>query len=107
MSDDATMCPACSSPKFIYVELFDVYDGALYCECQDCGHAFHRFPEGYYLHRIAAPYIEKANAEPLLPPDVETLAFIERDDLFLRHLEEEAEREEYETEMREHEEGYE
>lgn len=45
------ICPDCSETKdIVMVEIQGVYDGALYCHCQQCNTNWHRFPEGNYIH---------------------------------------------------------
>lgn len=47
--------------RFIGVEVAGVYDGALFYRCPDCGHPFHRWPEGHELRIKAAPFVELAS----------------------------------------------
>jgi hypothetical protein len=39
------------------VEIWGVYDGVLYWQCQRCQHRRHRFPEGTRQHRLAMKYV--------------------------------------------------
>jgi hypothetical protein len=41
----------------IGVEVSGVYDGVLFWKCPDCGHAWHRWPEGNCLRADAEQYI--------------------------------------------------
>lgn len=45
----------------IGMEIRGVYDGVLYWICPDCGIAWQRWPEHYYIYDIAQPYIEAHN----------------------------------------------
>jgi predicted RNA-binding Zn-ribbon protein involved in translation (DUF1610 family) len=42
----------------IGVEIRGVYDGVLFWECPECGHAWHRFPETDYRHAKAQEYMD-------------------------------------------------
>lgn len=86
MDIDGMMCPGCKAdlvasaipeeyllagyygpwklgdpPKFYYrvigVEIPGVYDGCLYWQCPDCGHRWHRWPEGNPLRQAAEDYV--------------------------------------------------
>lgn len=43
----------CCGHDMMLVELRDVYDGALWRECGDCGRREHRWPEGDWRHAKA------------------------------------------------------
>lgn len=54
-------CPECGSARVYGVHVWGSYDGPLYLRC-DCGHTWHRFPEGDPLRARAAQYVDAANA---------------------------------------------
>lgn len=43
--------------RVIGVEVPGVYDGILYWLCPDCGHKWHRWPEGHPLRARAERYV--------------------------------------------------
>jgi Zn ribbon nucleic-acid-binding protein len=59
ITDDDERCPECYTASMIGVEIQGVYDGVLYWECLYCGHRWHRFPAGHYLHAKAEKYLSK------------------------------------------------
>lgn len=44
--------------RSICVEIPVLYDGGLYNKCPDCGHTWHRWPEGYRQRAVAQPFID-------------------------------------------------
>lgn len=48
----------------IMVEVRGVYDGGLYFICPDCGHRYHRWPEGHWLRERARVYVEGDATKP-------------------------------------------
>lgn len=80
-TDDDDACPGCGADlrgKLIPQEYIDkgyyepgttrysrrvgavkpgVYDGVLYWICPDCGHTWHRWPEGDYRRARAEPFV--------------------------------------------------
>lgn len=58
-------CPSCPADGYavVGVEIPGVYDGILYWGCLQCGHAWQRWPVEHYLHKRAAPYIERARSD--------------------------------------------
>jgi hypothetical protein len=64
MTDDLT-CPSCSG-TIAGVVIPGAYDGTLFWSCMECGHPFHRFPQGHHLRERAQSFIdeiEKHNRE--------------------------------------------
>lgn len=43
--------------RLIGIEIKGVYDGVLYWQCPDCGHQWHRWPEGHPLRKRAESYV--------------------------------------------------
>jgi predicted RNA-binding Zn-ribbon protein involved in translation (DUF1610 family) len=43
--------------RIVGIEVRGVYDGVLYWQCPDCGHKWHRWPEGHHLRRKAEYYV--------------------------------------------------
>lgn len=46
--------------RTIMIEIPGVYDGGLYFQCPNCGHRWHRWPEGHHLRAKAEPYVSGA-----------------------------------------------
>lgn len=66
--DGPTVCEVCdltfeyqvdgsTYTHLIGVEVQGVYDGVLYWMCPRCESAFHRWPEGHRLHKLADPLV--------------------------------------------------
>lgn len=55
-------CPQCGAKqaRVAGVEVWGVYDGALFWQCLDCGWAWHRWAEGRDLRQRAEGYVEAA-----------------------------------------------
>lgn len=49
-------CPKCGG-TIMGVVIPGLGDTILFWTCMDCGHPFHRWPEGHRLHERAAPFI--------------------------------------------------
>lgn len=45
----------------VLMEIPGVYDGGLFMVCPFCDGAWHRWPEGHYLHKRAEPFIQRHN----------------------------------------------
>jgi hypothetical protein len=58
---DGSYGPWDGTPQFysrrIGMEIPGQYDGVLFWECPDCGGRWHRWPEGDFRYRRAAPYV--------------------------------------------------
>lgn len=58
-------CPNCGADltapggyfRVIGVEVRGVYDGVLHWLCPDCGHTWHRWPDGHPYRQRAEPYV--------------------------------------------------
>jgi Zn ribbon nucleic-acid-binding protein len=57
-------CPECSvDSRIMGFEVQGVYDGVLYWQCMECGHAWPReWPAGGRRHRIANEMVEEINS---------------------------------------------
>lgn len=66
-------CPACDTDLIYKRNKFRHYsrvigvdpdgsDGVLYWQCPDCGHRWHRWPEGTHWHLIASVYLNEGGA---------------------------------------------
>lgn len=53
------------SKNSIGVEVRGVYDGVLYWQCDYCGHAWQRWPDGSRQHEQAKKYIDMQNEKML------------------------------------------
>lgn len=51
-------CPHCGETRdIIGIEIPEVFDGVLFWDCDRCGRAFHRWPEGDRRWLAAGPYV--------------------------------------------------
>lgn len=61
-SDTPRFCPKCAAGiarSVIGVEVRRIYDGVLYWKCPDCGHPFHRWPQGDRLRAKAEEFVRQ------------------------------------------------
>ncbi len=66
MTSGTVECPTCgllTAHDVMGYHIRGVYDGVLFWLCKQCGRAFQRWPEDFYLHAKAQPYIEEFNKE--------------------------------------------
>jgi hypothetical protein len=61
MSEDI-QCPECGG-TIAGIEVWGVYDGALFWQCMACGRLLHRWPEGHPLREKAQGFMDDIRRE--------------------------------------------
>lgn len=62
MSEEEIKCPECGG-VIAGIEVWGVYDGALFWQCMSCSHPFHRFEVGNPLRIKAQTFITQIREE--------------------------------------------